>query len=193
MWLAEKELSASEAPSLLRDARAGDLRAFEILLEPLLEPAYRLAVVMLQDRTEAEDVLQEAAFRAWKSIRSFRQDRPSLKPWFLTIVANQCRQTRRAKWWSVQGGLAQMQGGLARMRGSPELEDMVLQRHELARAIAQLAREDRVALHLYFALDMPVDQVARVLGVSPRGAKSRIHRTLRRLRLKLEDEEILSR
>jgi virginiamycin B lyase len=104
MWLAEQELLTEPEASPLRDAQAGDLKAFEILLEPLLDPAYRLAVVMLQDRTEAEDVLQEAAFRAWKSIRSFRRDPASLKPWFLTIVANQCRQTRRTRWWSVLRG-----------------------------------------------------------------------------------------
>jgi RNA polymerase sigma-70 factor, ECF subfamily len=184
MWVAENELlTEPEAPSLLRDAQAGDLKAFEILLEPLLDPAYRLAVVMLQDRTEAEDVLQEAAFRAWKSLQSFRRDRSSLKPWFLTIVANQCRQTRRTRWWSV------LRGPML-VREPMEPEDTALERSDLARAIAKLGREDRVALHLYFGLDMPIDQVTRLLGVSPRGAKSRIHRTLKRLRLNLEGQEI---
>lgn len=184
MWLAEQARLTELEARPLTDAQGGDLKAFEILLVPLLDPAYRLAVSMLQDRTEAEDAVQEAAFRAWKSIRSFRQDRPSLKPWFLTIVANQCRQTRRARWWSVLRGLTVT-------RASVALEDVVLQRHELGRAIAQLAREDRLALHLYFLLDMPIDQVAHVLGVSPRGAKSRIHRTLKRLRLNLEEESLL--
>jgi len=177
-------LSAHEASSPLGDAKAGDLKAFEILIAPLLDPAYRLAVVMLQDRTEAEDVLQEAAFRAWKGVRSFRGNRVALKPWFLTIVANQCRQTQRTKWWSVLRAPTYV-------RAPVEPEDLVLLRTDLARAVAGLGREDRVALHLYFGLDMPIDEVARVLGVSPRGAKSRIHRTLKRLRLHLEDQEVL--
>jgi RNA polymerase sigma factor (sigma-70 family) len=186
MWLAERELLTEPGASDLRDAQAGDLKAFETLLEPLLDPAYRLAVVMLQDRTEAEDVLQEAAFRAWKSIRSFRRGPASLKPWFLTIVANQCRQTRRARWWSVLRGPTVVLDPV-------EPEDMVLQRSDLAHAVANLGREDRVALHLYFGLDVPIHEVARALGVSPRGAKSRIHRAVKRLRLNLEDEEILLR
>jgi RNA polymerase sigma-70 factor, ECF subfamily len=184
MWAAEQELMTEPEANLLEDAQAGDLQAFEILLEPLLNPAYRLATIMLQDRTEAEDVIQEAAFRAWKSIRSFRRDRASLKPWFLSIVANQCRQTRRTRWWSVLRAPTPV-------RETVESEDTVLQRSDLARAVAQLGREDRVALHLYFGLDMPIDEVARALGVSPRGAKSRIHRTLKRLRLNLENQEIL--
>jgi RNA polymerase sigma-70 factor (ECF subfamily) len=184
MWLAEHELLTEPEVSPLRDAQAGDLKAFEVLLEPLLDPAYRLAVLMLRDRTEAEDVVQEAAFRAWKSIRSFRRDRASLKAWFLTIVANQCRQTRRERWWSVVRGPTLV-------RESVEPEDAALQRSDLAHALAELGREDRVALHLYFGLDLPIDEVARALGVSTRGAKSRIHRTLKRLRLNLEDQEIL--
>jgi RNA polymerase sigma factor (sigma-70 family) len=182
MEFVEKELSS--APSPLTDARAGDVRAFEVLLTPLFDPAYRLAVVMLQDRTEAEDVIQESAFRAWKSFRSFRGGRASLKPWFLAIVANQCRQTQRARWWSVLRGPTFV-------RANTEPEDVVLQRSDLARAVAELGREQRVALHLYFGLDMPIGQVAIVLGVSPRAAKSRIHRALSRLRLQLEDQEVL--
>lgn len=70
-------------------------------------------------------------------------------------------------------------------------EDIVIQRSDLAQAVTALGREDRVALHLYFGLDIPISEVARVLRVSPRGAKSRIHRALRRLRLDLEAQEIL--
>ena len=184
MWLAERELLTESKPNPLIGARAGDLRSFELLVEPLFDPGYRLAVVMLQDRTEAEDVLQEATFRAWRSIRSFRGDQTSLKSWFLSIVANQCRQTRRARWWSVVRGVTHV-------RDLAQPEDTVVQRSDLANAVAELGHEDRVALHLYFGLDIPIAEVARVLRVSPRGAKSRIHRALKRLRLDLEKQEIL--
>jgi RNA polymerase sigma-70 factor, ECF subfamily len=182
--VAERELLTETDPNPLMGARAGDLRSFELLVEPLLDPGYRLAVVMLQNRTEAEDVLQEAAFRAWRSIRSFRGDRTSLKSWFLTIVANQCRQARRARWWSVVRGLT-------RVPDLAQPEDLVIQRSDLANALAELGHEDRVALHLYFGLDIPIVEIARVLGVSPRGAKSRIHRALKRMRLDLEEQEIM--
>jgi RNA polymerase sigma-70 factor (ECF subfamily) len=184
MWLAKRELLTDLDPNPLIGARAGDLRSFELLVEPLLDSGYRLAVVILQDRTEAEDVLQDATLRAWRSIRSFRGDQTSLKSWFLTIVANQCRQTRRARWWTVVRGVT-------RVRDPAEPEDMVIQRSDLANAVAELGHQDRVALHLYFGLDIPIAEVARVLRVSPRGAKSRIHRALKRLRVDLEEQEIL--
>jgi RNA polymerase sigma factor (sigma-70 family) len=87
-------------PDLILRAKTGDKVAFEALLEPIVVPAARLAYAMLQDRTEAEDVVQEAAVKAWRKLGTFRSG-ADFKQWFLAIVANQCRMVRRASWWSV--------------------------------------------------------------------------------------------
>src|SRR5690349_12434863 len=86
---------------LVAAARGGDSIAFETLLRPLIDPAYRLAYSMLQRREEAEDAVQEAALNAWRHIARLREGTDTLRPWFLTIVVNQCRMTRRSRWWSV--------------------------------------------------------------------------------------------
>src|SRR5712691_4469314 len=90
-----------ERPSTMAHAAAGDDDAFDLLIEPLRYPAYRLAAVMLSDRTAAEDAVQESSIKAWRKLRQLRGDAGSLRPWFLSIVANECRMTRRRHWWSV--------------------------------------------------------------------------------------------
>src|SRR5580765_1060546 len=82
-------------------AAQGDAHAFAALIEPLLDPAYRLAAVMLADRSTAEDAVQEASIKAWRKLGQLRGDAGSLRPWFLSIVANECRMVRRQRWWSV--------------------------------------------------------------------------------------------
>ena len=82
-------------------AAEGDAHAFAALIEPLLNPAYRLAAVMLADRHAAEDAVQEASIKAWRKLRQLHGDATSLRPWFLSIVANECRMARRQRWWSV--------------------------------------------------------------------------------------------
>ena len=62
-------------PDLVRDAKRGDEAAFTSLLRPLLEPAYRLAAGMLQDRPLAEDAVQEAAMKA-RPLVGRPEDRP---------------------------------------------------------------------------------------------------------------------
>ena len=85
---------------LVQSATAGDGAAFADLLRPEYRTALRLACGLLQDVDEAEDAVQEAAFTAWRRIGNLREG-SSLRPWFLGIVANQCRSVKRSRWWSV--------------------------------------------------------------------------------------------
>src|SRR6202521_646234 len=90
-----------QRPQIMARATAGDAQAFASLIEPLLDPAYRLAAVMLEDRSTAEDAVQEASLKAWRKLGQLRGDVGSLRSWFLSIVANECRMARRQRWWSV--------------------------------------------------------------------------------------------
>ncbi len=55
---------------------------------------------MLHDRAEAEDAIQEAALKSWRH-RSRLRCAADFRPWFLGIVANQCRTVRRGRWWTL--------------------------------------------------------------------------------------------
>src|ERR1700730_7814983 len=86
--------------ALIARAKAGDSIAFERLLEPAIRPATRLAYAMLHDRTAAEDAFQESALRAWRRLGNLREGSP-FQPWFIGIVANQCREVRRGRWYRL--------------------------------------------------------------------------------------------
>src|SRR6266550_4980279 len=150
------------AQTLARAAQ-GDQDSFSELIEPLLDPAYRLAAVMLADRAAAEDAVQESSIKAWRKIRQLRDDSASLRPWFLAIVANECRMSRRTRWWSVIK--------LADVR-EPEPQDHASYT-DLRRALLRLNPDERLPLVLHFYLDLPLDEVARTLRVSTSAAKSR--------------------
>src|SRR2546427_12522231 len=71
-------------PQILARAAQGDIDSFSLLIDPLLDPAYRLAAVMLGDRGAAEDAVQEASIKAWRKLRQLRGHAPSLRAWFLS-------------------------------------------------------------------------------------------------------------
>jgi RNA polymerase sigma-70 factor (ECF subfamily) len=171
-----------QRPLIMARATEGDANAFAALIEPLLNPAYRLAAVMLTDRSAAEDAVQEASIKAWRKLRQLRGDVGSLRPWFLSIVANECRMARRQRWWSVI------------KLADPEPPSSEDPSHEtssdLQRALLKLSPEERLPLVLHFYLDLPIEEVARTLGLSPSAAKSRIYRAARRLRSDLTVEEV---
>ena len=169
-----------QRPQVLARAIEGDSDAFSRLIEPLLDPGYRLAAVMLGDRAAAEDAVQEAAVKAWRKLGQLRGDAGSLRAWFLSIVANQCRMARRTRWFGVLK--------LPDIRQA--VPDPAEGHADLREALMRLGPDERLPLVLHFYLDLPLDEVARTLGVSPAAAKSRIYRAAKRLRTDLTMEEV---
>jgi RNA polymerase sigma factor (sigma-70 family) len=168
---------------VLERARLGDRRAFEDVLRPLVEPAYRLALAMLREREAAEDAVQEMALKGWRHRRRMRPELGTVRPWFLAIVANECRMALRARWWSVLRFAEPPDRAIA----GRDLATGI----DLRQAIDRLPYRDRLLLHLYFVLDLPSAEVAQVLGISAGAAKSRIHRVTRRLRPGLDSVEVV--
>src|ERR1700730_9951178 len=73
---------------------------FDALIGPHLEAGSRTALAILGNRDEAHDAVQESAFKAWRKLAQLHEGKPA-RPWFLAIVANQCRSEKRRHWWSV--------------------------------------------------------------------------------------------
>jgi RNA polymerase sigma-70 factor (ECF subfamily) len=170
-------------PDLVAEAIDGDVAAFARMLEPLWDPAYRLAFAMLGDRGAAEDAVQDAALNAWRGVRRLRPSTTSLRPWFLTIVANQCRSTRRAPWWRV----IRLPNLPDRLGRSGARED---DRLDLESALRTLNDQQRLVLVLHYYLDLPIDEVAATIGVSRSAAKSRVIRAVKALRPALQGPEV---
>ena len=169
-----------QGPQTLARAVAGEADSFSRLIEPLLDPAYRLAAVMLADRGAAEDAVQEASIKAWRKVRQLRGDITALRPWFLAIVANECRIARRTRWWSV----VKLPNVIS---PAPEARESDA---DLRSALLRLSPDERLALVLHFYLDLPLEELAATLRVSPAAAKSRVYRAARRLRADLTPEEV---
>ena len=163
---------------LLGQARAGDEAAFEVLLRAALPAAYRLACGMLQDRQLAEDAVQEAALMAWRKMQRLRPGSP-MQPWFLGIVANQCRTLRRGRWWSVLK--IDTPDRLASLS-----EDRVAGYADLRRALKNLNHDQRLVIVLYYYLDLPLQEIAALTGSSFAAAHRRLYRAIRQLRPGLE-------
>ncbi len=150
---------------------------FDDLISPHLEDGYRTALAILRDPDQAHDAVQESAFKAWRKLGQLNDGRLA-RPWFLAIVANHCRSERRRHWWSVLR-MPQIESS-----NGPRTESA--ERLDIGRALARLPHEDRLALFLYFYLDLPMEEVGAVLGLSAGGAKTRVYRAAKKLRPGLE-------
>jgi RNA polymerase sigma factor (sigma-70 family) len=164
-----------KADSLMAETGEMESDAFMEAIDPLLPMGYRLACGLLRNRDEADDIMQEATLNAWKHRRSLRGGSP-VRPWFLAIVANQCRQAVRTRWWSVirRPDLASP----VRQEGEYEPDQV----ESLKRGLLKLNDRDRLVLVLRYYLDLSFDDVAATLLISPQTARMRTHRALARLK-----------
>jgi RNA polymerase sigma-70 factor (ECF subfamily) len=168
---------------LLERARRGDPHAFEAMLRPLIQPAYRLALAMLGEREAAEDAVQEMALKGWRHRNRIRPELGTARPWLLAIVANECRMARRRRWWTV----IRLASPFERASPDADLAGSI----DLRNAIDRLPYRDRELLHLYFVLDLPATEVADIVGIKIGALKSRLHRITGRLRPPLETMEVV--
>jgi RNA polymerase sigma-70 factor (ECF subfamily) len=140
-----------------------------------------VAFAVLRERQEAEDAVQEAALSAWRKIRQLREP-VAARPWFFRIVVNRARMHQRGRWRSVIK-LPDLH------RPGRWSEERTLDSLDMRIAVGKLAEADRLLLFLYYGLDLPLEEVASILGLSSAGAKTRLYRILKRLRPALAARE----
>src|SRR3970040_188968 len=97
---------------LIQRARNGDVAAFEEMGRMHQTIALLAAILVVGDRSDAEDVTQEAFVKAYHALGRFRQDSP-FRPWLLRIVRNEALNQRRAHGRQDRLGLRLASGRLS--------------------------------------------------------------------------------
>ncbi|MEO6496829.1 MAG: sigma-70 family RNA polymerase sigma factor [Solirubrobacteraceae bacterium] len=168
--------------ALLERARRGDVAAFEELVERHQTAAFRTAFVLCRDAAEAEEAAQDGFVKAFAALGRFRSGAP-LRPWLLTIVANEARNRARA---AGRRRLAERTGAEGPATPSPEALALTGERDaDLRAALARLDDRDRQVLWLRFFSDLSEAETAAALGCRRGTVKSRTSRALARLRKEL--------
>ncbi len=165
---------------LLALAREGDGDAYASLVRAHSDIAFRTAMLITQDAAEAEEAAQDAFVKAWRALGRFRAGEP-LRPWLLTIVANEARNRRRSA--GRRSALALRAQPAAAEAGSAEAAVLAGEtRAALLGALSRLRDEDRLVLGCRYLLELSEAETASALGVRSGTVKSRTSRALARLR-----------
>ncbi len=149
---------------------------------------FRLAYSVLEDADEAEDATQEALVAAVSRLDSFRGE-AALRTWVYAIALNVCRrhlQKRR----SGQRLLDVLQGWFHLRGETPDRpEDTAVDREargDVARAVRMLDEKHRLPVILRYYHDLPVAEIAQILGINEGTVHSRLFTARERLRDRLE-------
>lgn len=174
--------------ALVERCRAGDVAAFEPLVERYRQRVYRLAFHVLRDPEEALDVAQEAFIRAYQALPSFR-GRSAFYTWLFRITMNAAsdRLRQRAARGRALGGERVEEEQWERALVDPgEAPDVAAARAEdrrrLQQALETLPERHRAIIMLSDLDGLSYREIAEVLGIPMGTVMSRLHNARKRLR-----------
>jgi RNA polymerase sigma factor (sigma-70 family) len=168
-------------------ARRGDEEAYAELVQRHADIAFRTAWAICGSAAEAEEAAQDGFLAAYRALPRFRPGAP-LRPWLLRIVANAARNRRRSAGRRAEAGL-RLAGSLRTADADPSPErvaEAAEERAALLRAVATLDVRGRDVVACRYFLQLSVAETAAVLGWREGTVKSRLARSLARLRTALE-------
>jgi len=180
---------ADDEKGLVAQARAGDRKAFAQLVQLHHKKVWRLAVHLLSNASEADDVVQDAFFRALRGIDRF-DGRSEFGTWLHRIVVNLCLNAIRARKRTASFAPDDPRLGLPAGPASDPARSAEDRRttERLAKAIDALSLTLRTTLVLVTVQGLSHEEAAGVLGCSEGTVAWRVHEARRRLRETLGDD-----
>jgi len=190
-----KAAASSLGPVIAR-AQAGDIAAFEQIIEFYQRKVLATAWRMLGDQEDARDAAQEVFLRVYKYLAGFRMDR-DFGAWLYRITINVCRDQQRKRGHRDQFTSFEMEQELGNLEGRSSDEDVEAaaiqsqQRAMVLQALATLSKKERAAIVLRDLEGLSTEEVARVLGSSQTTVRSQI--STARAKIKAYRDRVLSR
>jgi len=174
--------------ALIERCRAGDVAAFEPLVEKYRQRVWRLAYQVLRDREEAWDCAQDAFVRAFQSLASFR-GRSAFYTWLFRIAMNVATDRLRSRGAQARAFGTQAIPAEEWERTAPDPEarpDQAAlgaeQRERITRALDTLPPNARAIIMLSDVEGLSYREIASVLNCPIGTVMSRLHNARKRLR-----------
>lgn len=166
---------------LIADVLAGKTDVFHELIRPYERSVYLMALSMLRNEAEAEDVAQEAFIKAYRNLGRFRSE-ARFSTWLIAIALNEARARLRKKEPGLTDSIDDQDGAVvpAQLTDWREIPSETLERDEIRsiirRALAALPLPYREVFVLRELEERNVKETAETLGITIASVKMRLHR-----------------
>jgi len=167
---------------------AGEEPAIERLISQYQNGVFRLALSVLNDRVEANEVAQDTFIAALAGLESY-QEHSTFKAWLYTIALNISRNRLRKR-----KTIARLNSSLqaifrVQIQKAQSPEEIVIQNEKdaaLWKALKKLGEKQRIPIVLRYFHDLSSAEIAEILKISEGTVHSRLHTGRERLRIELE-------
>jgi RNA polymerase sigma factor (sigma-70 family) len=169
---------------LISRCKDGDMKAFDLLVQPHLVMAFRTSVLIIRDHHLAQDAVQNALIEAYQTLYRFIENQAfSFRPWFYKIVVFRSLNIVRQK--------RPVMDYFERMDAIPSTIEMIVQNEEkqlLWQAIQSMNVEFRTVLILHYFEEFKIDVIAKILNIRQGTVKFRMHKARKMLKQLLSSQ-----
>lgn len=141
---------------------------------------YSIATSVLKSSHEAEEAVQEAVLKAWRSLDSL-EDPAALVGWVARITRNVALDLKKKR-QPTSVDWADMDANTTREESAPPDPDRHDDRAYLLKLIGDLPDSQSVVVTMRFLEDLDIEQIGQRLGLTPNAVRVRLHRGLETLR-----------
>ena len=178
--------------SLVRRAQEQDKEAFAELYEAYFDKIYRYIVMKIGDRTEAEDMTQQVFLKAMKSLPDYKRTNAPFSAWLYRIAHNQTVDHFRKSGRHQSCELTEEITPSDPSENPERQTELKMDLEHLVAAAKKLTKAQRDVITLRFTSDLPIAEVARIMGKSEGAVKALQHSavaSLKRIMVVVETNE----
>jgi RNA polymerase sigma-70 factor (ECF subfamily) len=204
LGITEKQESAvdshvSEAPlsdeALIAEVCLGSREALAILFRRYARLIRRVALRVLKDASEADDLLQDVFLLIHRLCRTFDNSKASAQFWILQMTYRRAISRRRylnSRHFYTQVELDEQAGLVAESKSGPldDSVDQILAELDLQKLLGTLSEDQQRTLRLHFIEGYTLDEIANMLGQTPGNIRHHSFRGLERLRKQIFDSKL---
>jgi len=182
MW----DVEVQKMIQLVKEAQQGNDNAFLKLFQEYENDIYRTAFVYVKNQEDALDVVQETAYRAFKSIKNLKEPK-YLKTWIIKIAISCSIDVLRK-----QKKVVELKPEVEKVLSSKDENDIALSM-TLDDLIQLLNETEKKVIILRYYFDFTIKEVSETLNIPLGTAKTILYRGLNKLRKELNGDELYER
>ena len=159
----------------------GEPKAYAYLVEKYKHLAYTLALRIVKNEQDAEEVSQDAFMKAYKALNQFKKE-ALFSTWFYRIVYNTAISRTRKKQLKTQ----QLEAGHEQLQVMPVSQSFYHlvkadQKKYLGQAIDQLSSDDAVLINLYYIHEKDAGEISEIMHLTPVNVRVKLSRARKKL------------
>lgn len=176
----------------IRQVIKGDSNAFAYLVEKYKSMVFTLAVKILKDPEEAEEVAQDVFVKSYQSLSGFK-GKSKFATWLYSITYNACMDVikRKKKYVAAEAITVLKDAGTAAEEDALHLLMKDDRNKAINQTIEKLPEEDRTIIWLYYFEELTLKEIAKVVNLSVANIKVKLHRSRKRLYSLLEHHVLI--